>query len=85
MLASRIRPGRGRCRAIRRRMQITGVLLIVAIETQEFPVAAIGMIIVMIMVSVVDREFVNILVGKLPSAWACSRYPRSRASLSRRA
>ena len=44
------------------------MLAVVAVQAQEFPVAAVGRIVVVVAVFVVDRQFVQFLAGKFPSA-----------------
>ena len=49
-------------------IQIPAVLFIVTIETQEFPVATVGRVVVVIVVLVMDRQLAKILRGKFASA-----------------
>jgi hypothetical protein len=51
-------------------LQIQGprVFTVVAVHAQQFPVAAVGRIIVVIAVLMVDRQLVKFLAGKFPSA-----------------
>ena len=46
-------------------VQVTPVLVLVAIDTEVLPVATIGRVIVMVVVFVVYGEFMNILLGKV--------------------
>jgi hypothetical protein len=45
------------------------VLVVVAVDTQQLPVAAIGRIIPVIMVFVMDSQLVEFFTGKLSSAF----------------
>jgi hypothetical protein len=42
-------------------IQISRVLMVVAVEAQEFPVAAVRRIVLMVVVFVMDREFTKLL------------------------
>lgn len=44
------------------------MLAVVAVHAQEFPVAAVGRIIIMVAVFVVHRQLVQFLAGKFPAA-----------------
>ena len=44
------------------------MLAVVAVQAQEFPVAAVGRIVVVVAVFVMDRQFVQFLAGKFPAA-----------------
>jgi hypothetical protein len=44
------------------------VLIVVTIETQQFPVAAVGWIVIVVVVLVVYRKFTKFFSGKFPSA-----------------
>ncbi|OAD21641.1 hypothetical protein THIOM_002586, partial [Candidatus Thiomargarita nelsonii] len=46
---------------------IPRVLIVVTIETQQLPIAAVGRIVVVIVVLVMDREFTKICAGKFAS------------------
>lgn len=48
--------------------QITLVLIVMTVETQQFPVASIERIIVVVMVLVMDREQGELFTGKLSTA-----------------
>jgi len=54
-------------------IQISRVLIVVAVKTQQFPVAAIGRIVIVVVVFVVDRELVKFLT--LEFAPAARTYP----------
>src|SRR5690606_14939332 len=45
-----------------------GVLLVVAVEAQEFPVAAVRGVVVVVVVDVVDGQFPQVGAGELPGA-----------------
>jgi hypothetical protein len=49
-------------------IQISRVLIVVAIEAQEFPVASIGRIVLMVVVFVMDREFTKLLALEFTTA-----------------
>jgi len=65
---------RNRCRGFfgfsgsvaKTRFFIPRMLIVVAIQAQQLPIAAICRIVVMIMVLVVDGQFREVFVGKLP-------------------
>jgi hypothetical protein len=44
------------------------VLIVVTIETQKLPVAAIGRIVVVVVVLVMDRKLTELFAGKFASA-----------------
>jgi hypothetical protein len=44
------------------------VLVVVAIEAEKLPVAAVGRVIIVVVVLVVDREFAELFAGELPAA-----------------
>jgi hypothetical protein len=44
------------------------MLAIVAVQAQEFPVAAVGRIVVVVAIFVVHRQLVQFLAGKFPAA-----------------
>jgi hypothetical protein len=48
-----------------RLIQLTCMLVIVAIQAEQFPVAAIGRVVVMIVVLVMDRQLAQARTGKL--------------------
>mgnify|MGYP005660988975 CR=1 FL=1 len=50
------------------RVYIAGVLVVVTIKAEVFPVASIGRIVVVIMVSVVHGQFVQVLASELAPA-----------------
>jgi len=50
------------------RFQLPLVLVVVAVHAQQFPVAAIGWVVVMIMVAVVDGQFPHVEAGELAAA-----------------
>lgn len=50
------------------------VLAVVAVQAQEFPIAAVGRIVVVVAVLVVHRQLVQFLAGKFPPAPGA--YPR---------
>ena len=56
------------------RIQGPRVLTVVAVHTKEFPVTAVGRIIIVIAVLMVDRQLVKFLAGKFPAAPGA--YPR---------
>jgi len=51
-------------------LQISRVFVIVAVETEQFPIAAVRWIVVVVVVPVVDRQFMEILPGEFPCAAA---------------
>lgn len=55
-----------------RLVQHARVLVIVAIQTQQFPVTAVGRIVVVVMIFVVDSEFTQTHTGKLARAAAAN-------------
>ena len=52
----------------RLRVDQTRMLIVMAVYTEIFPVAAIGRIVVVVMIFMVDGEFVQVLPGELTSA-----------------
>jgi hypothetical protein len=48
--------------------ELTLVLVVVALKAQQFPVAAVGRIVVMIVVAMVHRQFAHIGMAELPRA-----------------
>ena len=67
---------RGPCRGLRAKrvdpgltcrfgVELSGVLVIVAVKAQQFPVAAVAGVVVMIVVAVVNRQFAQIQVREL--------------------
>jgi len=69
------------------------VFILVTVNAQQFPVAAVGRIVIVIVVFVMDRELFQFLaLNSRPhrpqiggnNLSACSRYPRIRISCSRR-
>ena len=44
------------------------MFIVMAIQAEQFPVAAVGRIVVVIMVSVVNSQFAKVFVVKLPGA-----------------
>jgi len=46
------------------RIQITGVLVIVAVQAKQLPIASVGRVVFVVVVSVVHRELVQIFKGK---------------------
>ena len=48
--------------------KISRVLIVVTIETQQFPVAAVGWIVIVVVVLVVYRKFTKLFTGKFSSA-----------------
>lgn len=51
-------------------VDMAGMLVIVAIAAEEFPVAAIGGVIIVVVVHVVDGEFVQVLLLEAASTAA---------------
>ena len=51
----------GRHHGIRILIQISRVLIVVAVETQQFPVAPVGRIVVVVVIFVMDRELAKFL------------------------
>ena len=49
--------------------QVARVLVVVAIDAQQLPVAAVGRIVHVVMVSVMDRQLAQFFAGKLPAAF----------------
>jgi hypothetical protein len=52
---------------------LPGMLIVVTVETQQFPIAAIGGIIVVIVVTMMDRKLIQIGAGECPPA--ATTYP----------
>ena len=52
----------------RNRIHIAGVLVVVTIKAEVFPIASIGRIVVVIVVFVVHGQFVQVLTSELPPA-----------------
>lgn len=50
------------------RLEQALVFIVVTIDAQKLPIAAIRRVIVMIVVAVVDRELLNVVAGEFPSA-----------------
>ena len=50
-------------------VQAAGVLVIVAIDAQQLPVAAVRRIVVVIMVFVMDCQLAQFFAGKIPAAF----------------
>ena len=50
------------------RHKIPGVLVVVTIQTQQLPVAAVGRVVVVVVVLVVDRKFTELLARELAPA-----------------
>ncbi len=48
--------------------KIPRVLIVVTIDTQQFPVAAVGWIVIVVVVLVVYREFTKLFTGKFSPA-----------------
>jgi hypothetical protein len=48
--------------------KIPRVLIVVTIETQQFPVGAVGWIVIVVVVLVVYRKFTKLFTGKFSSA-----------------
>jgi len=46
------------------RIQITGVLVVVAVQAKQLPIASVGRVVFVVVVSVVHRELVQIFKGK---------------------
>ena len=46
----------------------TAMLVVVAVDTEKLPVAAVGRVVVMIVVPVVDRQFAKLLAFEFPDA-----------------
>jgi hypothetical protein len=44
------------------------MLVVVAVDTEKLPVAAVGRVVVMIVVPVVDRQFAKLLAFEFPDA-----------------
>ena len=55
-----------------------GVLLIMAIETEQFPVAAISGIVIMIMIPVMHRKLPQVLMGELPPAATANPWEKAQ-------
>ena len=53
-----------------RRFELALVLVVVAVQAQEFPVAAVGRVVVVIVVAVVDGEFAQVGGGEFAGAAA---------------
>ena len=51
----------GRHHFIRILIQISRVLIVVAVETQQFPVAPVGRIVIVVVIFVMDRELAKFL------------------------
>jgi hypothetical protein len=54
------------------RFQLALVFIVVAINAQQFPVAAIGRIIVMVVVPVMDRQFTQAYAAEFPPTAAAN-------------
>ena len=50
-------------------VQVAGVLVVVAVDAQQFPVAAVGRIVHVIMVFVMDRQLAQFFAGEIPAAF----------------
>jgi len=50
-------------------IQVAGVLVVVAVNTQQLPVAAVGRIVSVIMVFVMDRQLAQFFAGKITAAF----------------
>ncbi len=50
-------------------IQVAGVLVVVAVDAQQFPVAAVGRIVPVIMVFVMDRQLPQFFAGEIPAAF----------------
>ena len=50
-------------------VQVAGVLIVVAVDTQQLPVAAVGRIVQVIMVFVMDRQLTQFFTGKITAAF----------------
>ena len=48
-----------------------GVLVVVAVEAEEFPVAAVGRVVLVVVVAVMHSQLAKISAGKFPAA-ACA-------------
>ena len=49
-------------------VHVAGVFVVMTVKTEVFPVAAIGRIVVVVMIFMVDGEFVQVLPGELTSS-----------------
>ena len=52
---------------IRRRILIPGVFVVVAVETQQLPVAAVGWVVVVVMILVMNGEFTQPFPAEFPT------------------
>ena len=50
-------------------VQIAGVLVVMAVDTQQLPVAAVGRIVSVIMVFMMDRQLAQLFAGKITAAF----------------
>jgi len=49
-------------------IQVAGMFVVVAVETQQLPIAAVGGIVVVVVIAVVHREFVQVCAGEFAAA-----------------
>jgi hypothetical protein len=49
-------------------LQIFGVLMVMTVDTEKFPVAAIRRIVIVVVIFVMNRELTNSLAGEFPPA-----------------
>ena len=58
------------------------MLVVVAVDAQQLPVAAVGRIVTVIMVFVMDRQLVQFFAGKLPAAFCADPWEKLQRLIS---
>ena len=77
--------GRAPCRLLgpsAGRFQLPQMLVVMAIQAEKFPVAAVGWIVVVIVVAVMHRQFAQVDAGKFPCATAADPWIYLQRSLA---